>query len=212
MIPRAEFVAIKMDMRSSRRIRDREWAQERFLQVMETLNRELAASSQARFIVTHGDEAQGMLKRESAPDVLAAMERAIEGVFPVRLRFGIGMGTLSTPLQPDAIGMDGEAWHAASRALSLARSRRKHVVFSGFGEHVDQQLCALANLLLHMRNGWSPEQRRAIQMVDAGMMQSAAARILGISESAISQRLTSAGWRFYKDGRVAVGNLLRPGL
>jgi len=211
MIPPAEFVAVKMDMRSSRRIRDRERTQGQFIQVMEALNREFAPSIQARFIVTHGDEAQGMLKRESAPDVLAVMERAIDGIFPVELRFGIGMGALSTPLQPDAIGMDGEAWYAASRALSLARSRRKHVVFSGFGDQVDQQLCALANLLLYMRNGWSAEQRRAIELIDAGMMQSAAARVLGISESAISQRLTSAGWHFHKDGREAVISLLTPG-
>ena len=210
MIPRAEFVAVKMDMRSSRRIRDRERTQERFLQAMEALNTEFAKSIQARFIVTHGDEAQGMLKRESAPDVLAVAERAINGVFPVELRFGIGIGTLSTPLRPDAIGMDGEAWHAANRALGLARSRRKYVMFSGFGELTDVQLCALANLLLHMRNGWSPEQRRAIELVDAGMMQSAAAEALGVSESAISQRLTSAGWHFYRDGREAVANLLRP--
>jgi len=209
MIPRAEFVAVKMDMRSSRRIRDRERAQERFLQIMEALNREFAAPIQARFIVTHGDEAQGMLKRESAPDVLAVMERATDGIFPVELRFGIGMGTLSTPLQPDAIGMDGGAWHAASRALDLARTRRKHVMFSGFGEQTDEQLCALTNLLLYLRNGWSPEQRQAIELVDAGMMQSAAAEALGVSESAISQRLTSAGWHFYKDGREAAANLLR---
>ena len=210
MIPRAEFVAVKMDMRSSRRIRDREQAQERFLQVMDALNREFAASIQARFIVTHGDEAQGMLRPETAPDALAAMERAIEGVFPVRLRFGIGMGTLSTPLQPESIGMDGQAWHAANRALDLARSRRKHVMFSGFGEQTDEQLCAVANLLLHLRSGWSPEQRRAIELMDAGMMQSAVAETLGISESAVSQRLATAGWHFYKDGRVAVISLLTP--
>lgn len=212
MIPRAEFVAVKMDMRSSRRIRDREQAQGRFLQVMEVLNKESAPSIQARFIVTHGDEAQGMLKRESAPDVLTVIERSIDGVLPVELRFGIGMGTLSTPLQPNAIGMDGEAWHAASRALGLARSQRKHVMFSGFGEQVDQQLCALANLLLYLRNGWSPEQRQAIELVEAGMMQSAAAQALGVSESAISQRLTAAGWHFYKDGREAVASLLMPRL
>ncbi|HON42083.1 MAG TPA: SatD family protein [Bacillota bacterium] len=210
MIPMGEFVAIKMDMRGSRRIGDRERAQEQFLQVMESLNREFAPSIQARFIVTHGDEAQGMLKREFSPNVLAVMERAMEGVYPVELRFGIGIGTLSTPLQPDAIGMDGQAWHAASRALDLARSRRKHVMFSGFGEQTDEQLCALANLLLHLRNGWSPEQRRAIELVDAGMMQSAAAEALGVSESAISQRLAAAGWHFYKDGRDAVISLLRP--
>ena len=210
MIPMGEFVAIKMDMRGSRRIGDRERAQEQFLQVMESLNREFAPSIQARFIVTHGDEAQGMLKREFSPNVLAVMERAMEGVYPVELRFGIGIGTLSTPLQPDAIGMDGQAWHAASRALDLARSRRKHVMFSGFGEQTDEQLCALANLLLHLRNGWSPEQRRAIELEDAGMMQSAAAEALGVSESAISQRLAAAGWHFYKDGRDAVISLLRP--
>lgn len=209
MIPRGEFIAVKMDMRSSRRIRDREQAQEQFLQVMEALNREFAASIQARFVVTHGDEAQGMLKRESAPDVMAVMERAVEGVLPVELRFGIGMGTLSTLLQPDAIGMDGQAWHAASRALDLARSRRKRVMFSGFGEQTDEQLCALANLLLYLRNGWSPEQRRAIELVDVGMMQSSAAEALGVSESAVSQRLAAAGWHFYKDGREAVISLLR---
>ena len=42
------------------------------------------------------------------------------------------------------------------------------------------------------------------------MMQSAVAETLGISESAVSQRLATAGWHFYKDGRVAVISLLTP--
>jgi|GEM_PF-5442553 hypothetical protein len=66
-------------------------AQERFLETMTTLNKEFEESIQARFVVTHGDEAQGMLKPGCAHEVFAVMERAVEGVLPVELRFGIGI-------------------------------------------------------------------------------------------------------------------------
>ncbi len=209
MIPTGKFVAVKMDMRRSRQIPHRELAQERFLETMTTLNKEFEEFIQARFVVTHGDEAQGMLKPGCAHEVFAAMERAVEGVHPVELRFGIGVGQLSTPLRSDAIGMDGPAWHEAGKALRRARSKRKHVAFSGFGERTDRQLAALANLLLHMRNGWSPEQRQAIHLVDAGAIQRAAADALGITESAVSQRLAAGGWHFYRDGRDALVGLLQ---
>ena len=126
MIPMGEFVAIKMDMRSSRRIGDRERVQEQFLQVMESLNREFAPSIQARFIVTHGDEAQGMLKREFSPNVLAVMERAMEGVYPVELRFGIGMAH-SASRNPI---MEWTARPGRGQPSSRLAGRRKHVMFS----------------------------------------------------------------------------------
>ncbi|MEA4883933.1 MAG: SatD family protein [Clostridia bacterium] len=208
MVPAGEFVAVKIDIRRSRRIRNREQGQEQFFETVAVLNREFADSIQARFVVTHGDEAQGMLKADAARDAFPIVERATSAMSLAELRFGIGLGALATSLRPEAIGMDGEAWYRAGSALDTAKTRKKYVVFDGFGDQVDKQLCAMANLLLYLRNGWSDQQRRVVELVDAGNTQSAAAALLGVTEAAVSQRLRAAGWHFYRDGRDIMASLL----
>jgi len=47
-----KYVAVKMDMRSSRRISDRAAAQEQLFATMKALNEEFADAVQSRFIVT----------------------------------------------------------------------------------------------------------------------------------------------------------------
>lgn len=208
MNKKQKYVAVKMDMRSSRRISDRAAAQERLFATMKALNEEFADAVQSRFIVTHGDEAQGLLRADMVSSVVRVMERAVDGMRPAILRFGIGLGTLATPIQPDAIGMDGEAWYRASATIADAARTRKFVLFSGFGEELDIQSSAMANLLLYLRYRWTNDQQRVIELVEACPTQAAAAEQLGISQAAVSKSLRIAGWRYYIDGRDALVRML----
>jgi len=203
-----KYVAVKIDLRSSRRISDRAEAQERLFATMRALNEEFADAVQSRFIVTHGDEAQGLLRADMASSVVRVMERAVDGMRPQMLRFGIGLGTLATPIQPDAIGMDGEAWYRASEKIADAARERKFVLFSGFGEEADNQSSAMANLLLYLRYRWTDDQQRVIELVEACPTQAVAAERLGISQAAVSKSLRISGWRYYSDGQDALVRIL----
>lgn len=208
MNKKQKYVAVKIDLRSSRRISDRAEAQERLFATMRALNQEFADAVESKFIVTHGDEAQGLLRADMASSVVRVMERAVDGMRPEMMRFGIGFGKLATPLQPDAIGMDGEAWYRASAKIADAARERKFVLFSGFGKEVDIQSGAMANLLLYMRYRWTEDQQRVIELVEACPTQAAAAEHLGISQAAVSKSLRISGWRFYSDGRDALIRIL----
>lgn len=209
MIVAARYVAIKIDIRHSRASKDRALLQTRLFSVADALNSDYEHAIQARFVVTHGDEIQGMLKNAGAPCTFRIMERAIDGVYPWEPRFGIGFGELMTPVQATAIGMDGPAWYRASEGLDMSKTRRKYAAFRGLGDGQDFQVDALANLLLHQRARWTEAQRRAIELVEYGMTQAAVAHEFGVSEAAVSNRLAAAGWQFYKDGREAVEQCLQ---
>lgn len=65
--------------------------------VLEELNTAYRDTIASRFIITFGDEFQGLL---SAADHVLDMIQLIQiRMYPVAIRFGIGIGELSTPIQ-----------------------------------------------------------------------------------------------------------------
>ena len=71
--------------------------QRRFSTLIASLNRDYRKALASRFIITLGDEFQGVLNSAgSIPDLIWHLEQD----FPERqLRVGIGFGALDTPLQ-----------------------------------------------------------------------------------------------------------------
>ncbi|MCR4426641.1 MAG: SatD family protein [Firmicutes bacterium] len=202
------YIAVKLDIRGSRRTPNRASVQERLFAAMDAVNAAYGEAISAKFVVTHGDEAQGMLWMECAGTLFRIVETMVGAMRPVRLRFGVGVGTLSTPARPEAIGMDGEAWHRAQAAIELAAKERKFIVFRGFGEICDARLGAAANLLLFLSHRWTNDQRRTIAAVEKAPTQSEAAAILKVSPAAVSKSLRTAGWQFYRDGREVLEGML----
>lgn len=215
LIPRGNYIAVKLDVVRSRRIAERSDFQERLLAVVEDVNTRYTGAVAARFVVTHGDEVQGLLHAESAGGaaLIDVVEEFSDALSPQILRTGVGLGTLSTRLQPTAIGMDGPAWHRAKEAIDRAKRERVFIAFSGFdgtgpASVTDATLAALANLLIWQRRRWTPLQRSIISALRQGATQKRAAHSLGISEPAVSKSLHAAGWKHYSDGRAALKTLL----
>lgn len=202
------YIAFKTDMVKSKKIPDRGDVQEKFLKVAEDLNSRFSESFESRFVVTHGDEAQGLIKPTAADSVIEIIEALVEGIAPVQLRFGLGFGTLSTRLQEVSIGMDGEAWQKAKSAIEEARHSHQETCFRGFNFRVERLLEALTNLLLFHHSHWTKEQLEVIGWIRRGLSQSSVADLLGVSEAAVSKRLSAAGWRQYLDGKGSLKALL----
>lgn len=218
------FVAVKCDLVHSRRLKDRSNVQESLLSAVRCTNERFASAIAAEFVVTHGDECQGLLHEGAISQVFEIIEFIIDRMHPVQVRFGIGLGTLSTSLQEKAIGTDGPAWYNAKEALEGAKRERMAARFRGFGVSagscsdsvscanpgflVDEYLSSMASLLLYIRARWPLDLRKLTELLEEGMTQAEVASTRGVSAAAVSKRLTRAGWREYRDGAKAIRRLL----
>ncbi|MCL4516262.1 MAG: SatD family protein [Firmicutes bacterium] len=202
------FIAIKFDIVNSRKIKNRFQVQEKLFSAVASVNSAFADAIRSGFVVTHGDEVQGLLDAQKSKEVIGIIERFIDALRPDGLRFGVGVGTLATRLQPYAIGMDGKVWHRAKTAIEFARNKHTPIQFDGFGETNDRLINALANMLLLIRLRWTREQLDVVKLLETNKTQVVIAKQFGVSEAAISKRLSAAGWRYYRDGRAALGLLL----
>lgn len=202
------YVAAKFDMIGSRKLQKRDDVQKHFLLMAEEINTKFRDYLAAEFVVTHGDEAQVLLGATNAKWVFRIFEFLSVSMGEVDLRCGVGLGTLSTDLQQKSIGMDGEAWQHAKIAIETAKKKRQIIGFSGYDAELQSHLTALANLLCYLHVRWTKEQIEAIRLVSQGHTQREIAPILGVSEAAVSKRLTAAGWQHYARGRQSLEALL----
>lgn len=202
------YLAMKLDLVGSRKLPNRSQAQEKLVTGVNEVNRKFASSLAAEFIVTHGDEIQGLLFPDAHKATWDIVEFFIDFLLPIETRFGIGYGSLSTKLQKQAIGMDGPAWYRAQQAITNAKRERATIELAGFGEPWDRTATALGNLLCCLRMRWTEQQRRVVKLLEEHGTQRIVAELLGISNAAVSKHLATAEWRHYQRGRKALLLLL----
>lgn len=191
------YVAVIGDMVQSRLLTGsaRAAAQVRFTALVAALNRKFRNDIASKFVITIGDEFQGLLcETHTIPELVWA----VEDYKPRNIRLGIGLGVLHTRLRPQALNIDGPALHWAREAITRARRERMlGGVFAGFGEH-DEVLLGFAQVLRHLRANWTDRQREVVTLLRQGHNQTEAAVRLGISRQAVSERAVSAGWDAYR--------------
>lgn len=199
-------IAVIGDVVNSRRMEQRATAQAHLQSLLAFLNDAFSESILAPFSLSRGDEIQALVLRAAIlPDVL--WEVSVR--FPESpVRFGFGLGPLSTPLAPVPMETDGPAWWAAREAVeSAAGTRRTGGVWKGFGND-DKVLTALGTLLGHMRGRFTPRQRAVLEQLRFGGEMVQVAERLKISKQAVSGIVAAAGWRAYQEGEDAWRSLL----
>lgn len=158
---------------------------------------------------TVGDEVQGLL---SSPDAawLAIRETVRTGGWSI----GVGVGGVDRPLGRSARASTGAAFLHAREAVERAKSATSAVALAVEGPDPDRARHAevvlrLVGALLADRSpaGW--EAVDALTSDDASSTQREAARRLGISPSALSQRLRAAHWSEEASATELVVNHLR---
>jgi hypothetical protein len=165
----------------------------------------------ARPLITLGDEFQALFAATDAgiQSALELMTAVLELVRPAAVRCGLGVGTLSTDLQEQALGMDGPCFHRARSALERCRSTGLLCQLESDGGPLDSLWSALASYALHQRLDWTEAQREAIDLYDElGAWNKVAAK-LGVSPSAVSLRHQAAGWALYRAARASLPQGLR---
>ena len=162
--------------------------------LLDQINRDLASNIKARFIVTLGDEFQGLVY-PAFP--FYEFHKRFFWKFAQNhpLRLGIGVGTIDTAFKEAAIGMDGPAFHAAREAIAQCKASQQVFRFQGFG--ADKALNALALTIQSIEAQWTDRQREVVELLDAQSEQASVARYVEISRQAINKILFGAQHPLY---------------
>jgi len=169
--------------------------QQRFTRLIVSLNRDYRKTIASKFVITLGDEFQGLLNSALIiPDLLWRLERDL----PQRqFRIGVGLGTLDTPLQKYAINIDGPALHSARAAIEHAKKAKAlGGIFRGFGE-LDDILTGIGSVLWFQRSRWTESQRNIASLLRKGMSQTEVAGRLGIKRQVVSRQVLASGFYPY---------------
>lgn len=184
----ARYVAVIGDVVGSREVEDREELQQRLRELMGAVNQRFPETIAARFLLTAGDEFQGLLGGvESAGELCGLLRAELD---PVEIRLGFGVGGLATALQLEAVGMDGVCFHRAREALNRAKERGSPVEVATGGD--DGVFEVYGSLYGALRRGWTLRQRLAVDWTMAGLNGRQVARRMGIGPSTVSLHLKAA--------------------
>lgn len=182
------YCVIIGDINHSRLLTKRNDVQKSFQNTLRIVNKEFADEIQSKLILTLGDEFQGLLR--SARESYSLIQRLSELMEPVAFSFGVGIGTISTPVKDVVTRMDGEAFHRARTALAQAKKTKRVIVFN-----VEHDFLSLVNALVAlMERRWTtltPRQQEIARLMRTQTQQRVAKR-LRISQQAISKARASA--------------------
>ena len=183
------YVAVIGDVKQSRDVVDRRGLQETLELALAGVNETLRDELASDFVVTLGDEFQGLLKSPVAiMRVLIALEARLDGT---PMRYGVGWGTLTTNLREQAIGMDGPCFHMARDAVVVGKHADRWATVSGFGQD-DEVMNGLLWLIGAIRGRWTSVQRETVEQVRTACTQREVAAARGVHESSVSQALKAA--------------------
>lgn len=146
-------------------------------------------------------------------DPTTAVDLVLEALRRPGWCVGVGAGPLDEPLPKDARDASGPAMTLAAQALRASRSRSRAIPTAVRGvdrlraEDAEAVLVALASLgVRRSPEGWAAID--ATRRAGVRHTQAEAARALGVSQQAVSQRLTAAQWAAEAAARPVAARLL----
>ena len=119
-----QYYAIIGDIKRSKKNENRCEIQEKLKKILDNVNSIYNNDISAKFLITLGDEFQGLL--EITAPILEIIKYIQREIYPIKLRFGVGIGNVSTLINHEAaIGADGPAFYAAREMIEFLREQEK---------------------------------------------------------------------------------------
>lgn len=212
------YIAIIGDIKESKLIEDRKRVQIRLKNVLDNINEKYGRAISAKFIITLGDEFQGLLC--TGAKVIDIIEEIQREMYPVQIRFGIGIGAITTDINEEmAIGADGPGYYKAREAIEeLKHSEQKskmqssdiHIEIQGDKNSVSVMLNTIFSLMEVIKSNWSERQREIIyEFEEFGGSQSECARRLNITQTSVHRSLANGNFYAYKNAKDTVNSILQ---
>lgn len=212
------YIAIIGDIKNSKELENRRDTQIKLNSVLNNINAKYKSVISAKFMITLGDEFQGLLCRgDGALDIIEEIQRAM---YPVKIRFGIGVGQITTEINAEmAIGADGPGYYKAREAIEMLKNseyRNKtqaaniRIEVENDENSITIMLNTIFSLMAVIQNNWSRRQREIVWAYEQyGGSQLECAERLNISQSSVQRSLINSNYYAYKDAKETVNTVLR---
>lgn len=208
------YIAIIGDIVGSKELKDRNKVQKRLNYILQDINTMYREDIKASFLITLGDEFQGLLSNPH--NVMKIVEYIQVNLYPVKIRFGIGVGNIDTDFTRDiALGADGPAYHRARKMVdelkNIEKSKKNQSVsvrFMGLDKNIDMLINSSLNGISLIYQNWTQKQRDVIieSLKDKSIKY--VSEKIGITQSSVYKRLSSSGYYDYTNMRDTVTNVL----
>ena len=214
---RHSFVAVIGDIKDSRHLENRKEVQTHMQTILEQVNEKYEEYIASRFLITLGDEFQGLLY--TGENVLHIISEIRMQLYPVHLRFGIGFGQITTDIRAEmALGADGPGYYRAREAIERLKEREKknrpvpaELCFK-MGEQnrrTEIMLNTIFNLIYVIEKNWTKRQREIIwDMLLYEDGQHNTARRLNISQPTVQKALAAGGYYTYENALKNAAEIL----
>lgn len=211
------FVAVIGDIRGSKQLEDRKQTQTVLKETLEKVNRKYENDIAAKFVITLGDEFQGLLF--DGKNVLKIIQEIKTQMYPVELRYGIGVGKITTDINTEmALGADGPGYYNARAAVEHIRQNEKKnkAILSDIRlemNDTDRPQVVLINtvfeLMKSIEQTWTDRQREIIwDMLKYRDGQKDAADRFHISQSTIQKALVKGKYYTYENAMENLAEIL----
>lgn len=187
-----EYAVIVADIKDSKKMEERErheW--QLFLKsAIVQVNENWHKSIEAKFMITKGDEFQGVIHEISnVISIMIEFERLLN---PLIIRFGIGIGRIQKMGANIPIEMDGPAFHMANKALINTKKQRCIVQVMSADKKLDNYINTLYSLIYAIKKNWKPlNVSRYWKYKELGTYEKVA-DIEGVSAQAVWDSLNNA--------------------
>lgn len=210
------YIAIIADIKDSKKITNRNEVQKKLRKMLDEINEKYENDISSRFTITLGDEFQGLLcSGANTINIISEIER---GMFPVRIRFGIGVGEISTKINKEiSLGADGPAYYMARSAIDYLKADEKkkqtntpdiRIDIDG-NEEMTLMLNAILSLMTAIKEGWSDRQREIIwDMLEHRDSQVNAAKRLNIKQPTVQKSLSKGKYYAFKNASDTIEKVL----
>lgn len=205
------------DIIDSRLLNNRFAVQDKYINVLEEINKEFDSYIASRFRIRDGDGFHGLL---NSPEVLFDIILKIRlALAPVQIRIGIGIGDINIEIKRYALQeMDGEVFNIARDAMDYAKDKEdkyesifQYTALRFLKNASCQTVCELKeqeaiedliNLVFCncsiIERKWSTKQIEVISLKTKGMTQREIAQKLNISQPAVTLRLKTSDYYTYR--------------
>ncbi len=182
------------------RVGDQALLQENFARLIDKVNRDYSMSFESPLTITLGDEFQGIVTsaKEAAEIVIALEEYRWDLDVEILIRYSLGLGEISTPINPTiAYGMLGSGLSEVREALTEMKQEEDRMTISGTIAKKSQMALAI-NIFLEMQEEWKWKDRQIISGYFHYLDYKKVAEILNKDVSLIWRRFKSLGFESYR--------------
>lgn len=181
-------------------IEQRNNLQKKLKSILDKINYDYQYSIVSPFIITLGDEFQGGLYDSSK--IFEILEKIKNEISPYRIRVGIGIERIRTPIQiQNSFGTDGDSYYGARKNINILKTRKTfefgYLFYTGNEDEI--LLNSLFEFIDQVSSKWTKKQIEYIRKINANESIESLANRSNVDPSTISRTLKRANYSLFKN-------------